>query len=572
MIDILLSDRITLNSDNKIYAEHKLLANDSETKYFIKSDFNAKHWSTLEQKVTFLTYELRTALYDDFNTFNLTTKNDRYWDIIALHWINRIVRILFYKRSLISELNEAYPNALFHIENTELSVLNMHLSSEIFQKCEMQSWNSAVFKFILDEMGLKYKEHTVDLRRNDKVKPSKLKTRVYHTLKLILNRLNYFNRSYILSSYLPRKYELLLNFLNFQFPTFALDYNGKFEGVEPNIKRRTILIGQSINLNCEFNRIFRKILPHLVPSLFLENYNVTRDYVINQTYPKKPKFIFTSNAYDSDDYFKIYAAEKVENGTKYYIGQHGNFFHTPLLEASFAIPELGFSDKYLTWGNVVPAHRNMVTVFPFKLLGKKTTHYKGNAPIKDIVIIMEPKKLNRYTWDVAREYNLYLQRLRELHDRTLDLNMNFTLRAHNTFWNDEILVKWVKKNLYNFSIEPPTRTKSFDYHQNVLLLFTYDSTGISEALALGKRVIAFWEPDHHVVYSELQDTYDKMYENNIIFKNPIEVVEYLIKLNHNLHNLDYSQIKCVRDFLLFNGSTVNMDLTRLSNILNGKLG
>ena len=66
---------------------------------------------------------------------------------------------------------------------------------------------------------------------------------------------------------------------------------------------------------------------------------------------------------------------------------------------------------------------------------------------------MEPKKLNRYTWDVVRQYNVYLERLLEFHDRTLDLNMNFILRPHNTFWSDETLVKWAKENLHNFSID-----------------------------------------------------------------------------------------------------------------------
>jgi len=410
------------------------------------------------------------------------------------------------------------------------------------------------------------------MSRDYKVKPHKFKAHVYHTIKFILNRLNYFNRSYILASYLPKKYELLLNFLNFQFPTFKIEHKGPFEEAELNIKRRTMLIGQSLNLNCEFNRIVRKILPHLVPSVFLENYNVTRDHFINQTYPKQPTFIFTSNAYDSDDYFKIYAAEKVENGTKYYIGQHGNFFNTPLLEASLAIPELHFSDKYLTWGNIVPAHKNMVTVFPFTLLGQKKAQCNKNIPVNNVIIIMEPKKLNRYTWDVVRQYNVYLERLLEFHDRTLDLNMNFILRPHNTFWSDETLVKWAKENLHNFSIEPPSKKKSYDYHQNTLLLFTYDSTGITEALALGKPVIAFWEPNHHIVYSKLEEMYGELYKNNIFFKNPIEVVEYLRKLKDKPFDLDYSQLKCVQDFLVYNGSIADMNLIRLNRVLNGEPG
>ena len=37
-----------------------------------------------------------------------------------------------------------------------------------------------------------------------------------------------------------------------------------------------------------------------------------------------PEFIFTSNNFHTDEIFKLWSAIKVERGTKYYIGQHGN--------------------------------------------------------------------------------------------------------------------------------------------------------------------------------------------------------------------------------------------------------
>ena len=101
MTDILLSNRIALESNNKIYAEHILLANENDTKFFLKPGFNAESWSILEGEVAYLTLELRKTLYADVNAFNLTAKSDRYWDIIALHWINRMVRIVYYKHSLL---------------------------------------------------------------------------------------------------------------------------------------------------------------------------------------------------------------------------------------------------------------------------------------------------------------------------------------------------------------------------------------------------------------------------------------------------------------------------------------
>ena len=74
------------------------------------------------------------------------------------------------------------------------------------------------------------------------------------------------------------------------------------------------------------------MIPRHVPIAYLEGYLELKELGLQNRWPRQPKVIFTSNAYQANDVFKAWAAEKTENGSKLVIGQHGGHFGmTPLL-------------------------------------------------------------------------------------------------------------------------------------------------------------------------------------------------------------------------------------------------
>ena len=58
--------------------------------------------------------------------------------------------------------------------------------------------------------------------------------------------------------------------------------------------------------------------------MFFESYKILKQFEKNNFFPSNPKFIFTSNSYDTDEVFKIWVAKKTEENFKYFVGQHGN--------------------------------------------------------------------------------------------------------------------------------------------------------------------------------------------------------------------------------------------------------
>ena len=62
--------------------------------------------------------------------------------------------------------------------------------------------------------------------------------------------------------------------------------------------------------------------------IFSEGFLELKKIASQQPWPKSPKFIFTSNNFNTDEIFKIWTATKIQSGSKYYVGQHGNNYYT----------------------------------------------------------------------------------------------------------------------------------------------------------------------------------------------------------------------------------------------------
>ena len=57
-------------------------------------------------------------------------------------------------------------------------------------------------------------------------------------------------------------------------------------------------------------KLTRKLLIDLLPTCYMEGYSKICKKIRNMNWPKDPKFIFTSNAFEFDEAFKFYTAKK----------------------------------------------------------------------------------------------------------------------------------------------------------------------------------------------------------------------------------------------------------------------
>ena len=126
---------------------------------------------------------------------------------------------------------------------------------------------------------------------------------------------------------------------------------GKHRRCEP---WRQIRARERLNVDAStrhgFEQYLRAALPYVIPSCYLEGYRTLVEQAAALPWPAGPKFIFTSNSFDTDELFKAWTAAHVEKGVPYVAGQHGNNYGTHVWAGSEVWPERAATDRFITWG------------------------------------------------------------------------------------------------------------------------------------------------------------------------------------------------------------------------------
>ena len=90
-------------------------------------------------------------------------------------------------------------------------------------------------------------------------------------------------------------------------------------------------------------------------------------------FPKETDVIYTANAYQSDEAFKFWAAEKCQSGSKLFIGQHGGTFGLSFFNQTEE-HQLNIADTFISWGWNSEFFDNIVSLPSIKLKGNNSIH------------------------------------------------------------------------------------------------------------------------------------------------------------------------------------------------------
>lgn len=547
-----------------VVAGHWAYCENNRYEVFEKFAFNKISWVLDEEKVIKISNDYFPLFVKFLNSYHKKEYPQRYWEIICKTWFIRIIRIVYFRYKLINDLNKTYENSVFYLGSSDEKDLYSFTDNEIWDKSENDQFNNEIYKVILNELKFNVKfSSKIILNKVKNIKKNENFLNIFkNKIKYLFNLLNMFNKGHICSSYLPLKTEIKLNFLLKQFPTFIIEeeiYPLNF--IDLNVRKHHDLF---INLGKnKFDNIIGRILVYLIPSAYLENYNFLKQKALKGKFPLNPKFIFTSNSYDNDILFKIYAAENVQKNSKLFIGQHGNMLHTKLIEASIDIPELHFSDKYFSWGNV-KSHNKIIPVFPFTIFGEK--NIKPTAKKLNLVtIVMKPRLYNRYTWDVFREHKYYKEDVEAFHNSLNFTNIHCKIKPHPSQYSNKDFEVWTKKSLNNFLVWDKSHNFKHIRSCSDLMIFSYDSTGIIESFVLGIPAIAFWNWQHHHIYKEYESVYKDLLHANVFFNSPTKLANFLNKMSLKLWWESKKTQKAVNNFLYFFGEKNNTNLSVLAD-------
>lgn len=454
-----------------------------------------------------LEYKLFPRVCDLLNHYHGTTHSERYWRIILGNWFSRTTDVLFNRIMTLQQCFDScnicgttvYANNNYH--------LVPHDSNSAVWAFNDDYWNNALNERILHLSGKQYiitdyiyKDFQKLFLTESKCVASDSSLKILRVLKSkcieitsrILGRMSRETDAFIISSYLPRIFEFKLHINLGQFP--QIWKLPKLKPIaKPNFKNRKYLAKQLGKESADhMEKLISALLFEVMPICFLEDYNEIKKLSNNLPWPSKPKFIFTSNCFDTNELFKFWTASKVELGVKYFIGQHGNVYGVARNLLNPSNEEI-VSDKFLTWGwsDGLPQH---TPAFIFKTVGKKAKDFNPSGSLLLIEMTVDHRI---YTGDSTFEYldyfNDQINFVNNLGKGPLEnllIRLYSPLKSLNGCDED----KW---NEFDPTLKIDNGARSIRklICDSRLVVHSYDSTGILETLSLNQPTLAFWQND-----------------------------------------------------------------------------
>lgn len=494
--------------------------------------------------------KLFPLLCDVLNQYHAVAYGERFWRIVLGHWFRRYVDVML-NRIKTLELcllsHQITGTAVYANNHDALATPDSYSAIWAFVD---DRWNNALNSRILDLLGAEicpieiiedyastasfYKAITT----TPTLKRSLLKWGYQSVCKLGSYIARKKEDAFIINTYLPQSEELKLRLALGQNPLPPI--SPKLEISEKNNQelRKSLANQMASRSGDNLKDIMSVMLFELLPICYLEGFSSLNKLVKEQPWPKSPKYIFTSNSFDTDEVFKFWTATKVESGSKYYIGQHGNNYCTyrymhPTIDEVIA-------DKFLTWG-WTDGMLQHTPAFVFKIAGKKVKQYN---PQGGMLLIELPVLGHISTWDSYFEFANYFKDQQVFVSKLLITpKQQLTIRLHAIYkylsWKED--VRWQAFDS-NLKIDTGSIPISNLIAQSRLMVHSYDSTGILETLSQNIPTLAFWQNGFDHLRESAQPYYQLLVDAGIVHFTPESVAH---KVNEVWDDVDgwWSQSK-----------------------------
>ncbi len=275
-----------------------------------------------------------------------------------------------------------------------------------------------------------------------------------------------------------------------------------------------------------FERFVRDLIPHQIPSAYIEGFDAVEAALDEGPWPARPKLIFTSNAHYNNDTFKAWAARSVELGARLVVGQHGGNFG--VAEYYFGEEhERSIADAYLTWGWSDPADRRVVPVG--QLSGRRPLGVKHSeqstallfttlAPRHGYHMISQPHA-GQWLENMEDQFT-FVEALTE------DLRSSLLVRLFKTDYGWDQAKRW-NDRCPGVELDLGYRPIRDLYLHARVVLCPYGATPFMEAFAMDIPTIMFWNPEHWELRPDARPAFELLAEAGILFRRPADAARKL---------------------------------------------
>lgn len=474
---------------------------------------------------------LEEALFPELcsvlNHYHGTQHGSRFWRIVLGHWFRRYVDLMLNRVRTVEQCLQTHQlsgTTAFADEHYALAPLDSYAAIWAFSD---DRWNNALYMQILTLLGgvsCPVEVISSDISEGYRWPPVltkiPLKRRIlkwgYRQTGKLAGLLARENDAFIINSYLPKKEEIRLQLAIGQVPQLWTSPMQEFTKRPDRVLRYSLsnqIAGESTNT---LSDILRSMIFELLPACYLERFAELTEKVQQLPWPKRPKFIFTSNGFDTDEMFKLWTALKVESGCQYITGQHGNnygthrYIHTSIEEAT--------PDKFLTWGWTDGLSQH-TPAFLFKITRRIGWNYDPDGGLL-MIELHEPHRIT--TWDGTFEFGNYSTDQRKFIEKLQKIpREQLTIRMHSgsyyARWSE--IDKWRDFDP-DLKIETGAKPIAKLIAKSRLVIHSYDSTGMLETLSQNIPTLAFWQNDFDHLRESAKPYYQLLVDAGIVHFTP----------------------------------------------------
>jgi len=466
------------------------------------------------------------------NRHHGTKHGIRFWSIVLGHWFQRYVVVLLNRvKTLEQSLHQYEIAGMTAYANDDYTLATTDLISSMWAFND-DRWNSELYVRILRlfegekcPVALVVRDESTSFSFNVFETRTTIVRNIikwgYQRIGKLLNCLMRDNDAFIINSYLPWKEEKMLELVLGQFP--QLWVSTKHEIVNKTDRElRKVLTNQLVSRsNTDLENILTAMAFELLPVCYLEGFYDLKNKVNQLPWPKKPKFIFTSNDFDFNELFKLWVAEKIDSNSTYIVGQHGANYGTyrylnPSIEEITA-------DRFLTWGWVDGLSQH-TPAYIFKVAAQKIERYN---PKGGLLLIELHQGLLMNTWDSIAEYNNYFEDQKTFVSQlSVIIKKLLTIRLYHSHvylkWDDE--KRWKE---FDSSLKIDTGESEIFalVSKNRLVVHSYDSTGILEMFSQNIPTLVFFQNGLDHLRDSAKPYYQLLVDAGILYLTPESVAE-----------------------------------------------
>jgi len=318
--------------------------------------------------------------------------------------------------------------------------------------------------------------------------------------------------------------------------------------------------------NNDFEGFLQSMIPINMPKVHLELFDDLKNEAL-AAFPKSPKIIYTANAYQRNEGFKVWTAENVNKNTKLYIGQHGGNLGIAGWSQG-EIHQKKISDKYFSWGWLDDLYPNVVSL-PSMKLAYRSLKQKNSGNILLVTSSLPRYFYSHYSIPVAGQYYYYLQDQIIFLDkikRVFIKNFRIRLDSDNFGWRVE---HFFGKAGYNKNIDNLNCDLFNHLHGFRLCVCTHNATVFLQTMAVNFPTIIFWDPKYNEIRPSARKAIESLEEVGILHYSPESAAEMVNKISGDVMGWwNENKLQKVReDFVMLYAKNSSNWITEWVNIL-----